>query len=285
MALFTLALSTLALVRFITPIGPFCPIKSSACRDGGEVSKGMSALAAAGPRVAADLARMQVSAEAGEPVDPRMFRDLADQLDEGVQQWKNSQESLLQGDDFQSLEFYLMSSCHVARSGNSLDDICVGMEWQVQAMRAAADGRPPPPQPDIDFGKDTGFTFQSSPPPLTAQPFVNGAAAFESELIQAEYESIYREHGQLIRMGERFGIFDPRGRLAFLDALEAVEDRWDVFYGRFSLMDAINPEFAQQADEFIRAMGLSGAEDLRLLLREAHQKMRDRAQRELDRGL
>jgi hypothetical protein len=126
MAFVALALSALALARVITPIGPFCPIKSTACRDGGAISAGMSKLSAAGPRVAADLARMQASAVAGIPVDPSKFRELAEQLDEGVQQWKASQASLLQDEDFQSLEFYLMSSCHVARSGNSIDDICTG---------------------------------------------------------------------------------------------------------------------------------------------------------------
>jgi hypothetical protein len=162
------------------------------------------------------------------------------------------------------------------------------MEWQVQAMRAAADGRPPPPPHDIDIGPDTDgaalTTMASSPPPLTAPPFVNGREAFESELIQSEYESITRAHGQLIRMGERFGSFDPRGRLAFLDELEAVEARWDTFYARFVLMDQINPEFARQTDEFLRAMGLSGADDLRALLQEAHDQMRDIARRELERG-
>jgi len=29
-------------------------------------------------------------------------------------------------------------------------------------------------------------------------------------------------------MGESYGSYDPLGKLAFLDALEAVEERWDT---------------------------------------------------------
>ena len=80
-------------------------------------------------------------------------------------------------------------------------------------------------------------------------------------------------------MGERYGTFDPLGKLAFLDALEAIEERWDVFFSRFSLMGDLSPEFKQQSEAFLRQMGLSGS-GFRELLRAAHTLMRADAERE-----
>ena len=41
--------------------------------------------------------------------------------------------------------------------------------------------------------------------------------------VKEEYEKLCRDHDGLIRMGASYGSFDPLGKLAFLDALEAVE--------------------------------------------------------------
>ena len=48
------------------------------------------------------------------------------------------------------------------------------------------------------------------------------------EVVKSEYESICMSHAQIIKMGESYGSFDPLGKIAFLDALEAVEERWDT---------------------------------------------------------
>jgi len=63
---------------------------------------------------------------------------------------------------------------------------------------------------------------------VTATPFSGEEAAFESEVVRAEYEKLCRDHAALIKMGESYGSYDPLGKLAFLDALEAVEERWDT---------------------------------------------------------
>lgn len=272
-------------VRVITPIGPFCPIKSAFCRDGGSVTIGMDKLAGAGPDLTMKMARMELSAQMGQQIDVSSFREVADQFDATLQAWKASQDLMRNSGDFQSLEFHTMALCHIERSGIRLDDMYEQLLWQAQAMRAAADGRPPPPMPPGGLRRDVGngFKMASTPPPLDAEPFRNrGKQVFGSELIQNEHESIVNEHKMLIKMGESFGAFDPRGRLAFIDALEAVEARWDVFYSRISLMDAINPQFIEQTEEFIRAMGLEGAADLRALLKEAHDRMREHARKELE---
>mmetsp|Transcript_4811 Transcript_4811/g.15353 ORF Transcript_4811/g.15353 Transcript_4811/m.15353 type:complete len:130 (+) Transcript_4811:748-1137(+) len=116
---------------------------------------------------------------------------------------------------------------------------------------------------------------------VTATPFSGEEAAFESEVVRAEYEKLCRDHAALIKMGESYGSYDPLGKLAFLDALEAVEERWDTFFARFSLMGALNREFVAQTDGFLGSMGMSAA-DFRGVLREAHDLMRRDA--EVERG-
>lgn len=273
-------------VRVITPIGPFCPIRSTVNSDDGAVGRGMSRLSNdVGPQLAMDMARMQLASQMGEQVDVSVFRKFADTLEESLDTWRESQELMRGSADFQAREFYYFSRCHMERCGVPIDEVCSQMQWQVDGMRAMADGRPPPPKPPGDLDPAKGFTMPSAQPPLTEEPFRNGGReVFGSELVQREYESIVKEHAALIRMGERFGSFDPRGQLAFLDALEAIELRWDVFFSRASLMDALNPRFVEQTGEFIKALGLAGAEDMRALLRQAHDLMRGHAQEALARG-
>ena len=87
------------------------------------------------------------------------------------------------------------------------------------------------------------------------------------------------KHGSEIKLGEQYATFDWRGKLAFLDSLEAVEERWDTFYARFSLMGALNPEFEQQTSSFLESMGMS-ATIWREVLGEAHNIMRAEAKEE-----
>lgn len=46
--------------------------------------------------------------------------------------------------------------------------------------------------------------------------------------VSSRYEKLCRDHAALVQMGESYGGYDPLGKLAFLDALEAVEERWDT---------------------------------------------------------
>ena len=50
-----------------------------------------------------------------------------------------------------------------------------------------------------------------------------------------------------VQMGASYGSYDALGKLAFLDALEAVEARWDIFFARFSLVGALNADFKVRA--------------------------------------
>uniref|UniRef100_A0A7S2BEG5 Uncharacterized protein n=1 Tax=Haptolina brevifila TaxID=156173 RepID=A0A7S2BEG5_9EUKA len=114
---------------------------------------------------------------------------------------------------------------------------------------------------------------------VTTTPFTGKEAAFESEIIREEYGKLCRDHSSLIKLGESFGTFDPMGKLAFLDQLEGVESRWDVFFSRFSLLGALDPAFKEQTDGFLSSMGMS-VESFRKVLKEAHDLMRLDAEQE-----
>ena len=80
-------------------------------------------------------------------------------------------------------------------------------------------------------------------------------------------------------MGSSYGGYDALGKLAYLDALEAVEARWDIFFTRFSLVGALNKDFKRQSETFLSSMGLT-PESFRELLASAHEIMREEAEAE-----
>ena len=75
--------------------------------------------------------------------------------------------------------------------------------------------------------------------------------------------------------------FNDSWQLAYLDALDGIESRWDVFFSRFALMGALNPEFKEQTDTYLESMGMN-TERFREVLKEAHELMRCDAEKERD---
>jgi len=73
--------------------------------------------------------------------------------------------------------------------------------------------------------------------------------------------------------------FDPLGKLVFLDEIEKIEDRWDVFFARFSLMGALNKDYIEQCNEFLASMSLN-EQEYRELLKKCHLNMREEAEAE-----
>ena len=276
-------------VAIVTPIGPFCPFRSSTCALDGAVDRSMGDLSAKAPQFAAEMARMQLDIQTGKLPEPSRVGSLAADMEGAFGQWRSLLTRLQIADDFQSREFFKMTQAHLEAQGQSIDQIGALMKWQIDSMRAFGAGTMPPmPPAGVDFaelerqaqqGGGGGLGGMVSPTTMSAPPFTGTEPAFESRIVQEEYAALVRDHEKIIQMGERYGTFDPLGKLAFLDALEAIEERWDVFFSRFSLMGDLSPEFKQQSEAFLRQMGLSGS-GFRELLRAAHTLMRADAERE-----
>jgi len=273
----------------ITPIGPFCPFRSNACGDGGVVDTGMSGLSSKAPTFMMEMARLQLAMQSGEQVDPDHVRKVANDLKQANDEWERLLSRMGMTDDFQAREYKKMTLAQLERSGQTLASISMMMRWQADCMLAFADGRPPPfPPAGVDLQKmaEQAQAGGSSPMSalgaanaITSTPFDGSEAVFDSPVVKEEYEKLCRDHNGLIRMGEGYGAFDPLGKVAYIDALEAVEARWDVLFSRFALMGAVNPTFRDETTAFLEGMGLTPV-SFRELLREAHELMRRDAEEE-----
>lgn len=249
---------------------------------------------------ATEMARLQLDMQVGKMPDPDRLRTVANGIEAAVDDWENLLARLNLSNDFQTREYAKLTQAHLKKHGQSSEEISVMMRWQAQCMIAMADNRPPPfPPSEIDVMKlmqeaqasQEGGGDQSPPPSLaamtaaekiTSTPFNGDEAAFESDTVREEYEALCRDHSSLIDFGGSYATFDPAGKLAYLDEVEKVEERWEVFFARFSLLGQLNQDFVRQCDAFLMSMGLT-EDDFRDLLKRTHEIMREDAQRE--RGL
>ena len=60
----------------ITPIGPFCPFRSEACRLDGNVDTGMGSLTSKSTSFMADMARLQLESQMGTEPDPERVKSM-----------------------------------------------------------------------------------------------------------------------------------------------------------------------------------------------------------------
>ena len=161
-------------------------------------------------------------------------------------------------------------------------------------MRAMADNTPPPmPPPDLDLAKmmaqaqnedkpSPSINAMAAAEQITSQPFKDISVLDSSPTVKEEYEKLCRDHRNLIDFGARYDTFDPLGKLRFLDEIEKVEERWDVFFARFSLMGALDDDYTRQCNQFLESMSMN-EEDYRKLLKKSHQIMRHDAEAERSR--
>jgi len=295
-----------ALNMALTPVGPFCPFRSKAAI---EAEFRMEKLGADAPQFATEMARLQLDMQLGDGKlpDPDRLRKVADSLEEAVSGWEDALARLKLSGDFQTREYAKLTQAHLAAHDESVEGIAAALKWQAACMKAMADGTPPPmPPPEVDLAKlmeqaqkaqkqqEGGGDEDGAarPPPsmaamtaaqkITETPFKGTEAAFDSPTVKDEYEKLCRDHMALIEFGEKFESFDPLGKIAYLDEIEKIQERWDIFFARFSLMGALNKEYVRQCEEFLSSMGLS-EQEFRELLKRSHDLMREEA--ELQRNL
>lgn len=264
---------------WITPIGPFCHFRSES-----DLGATMSTLSESTPQFATEMARIQLDAQMGHKPDPDRVRELADVLERSYLGWEMVLTKLRLSDDFQNREYYKLTERHLARQGKAPNEVGLVVKYQVQCMRAFAQGVPPPPPPlGLDMSAPTAGPGAGamSAPSINAEPFTGRESLFESSVTSEEYNNLCRDHSRLIELGAKYGTFDPLGKIAFVDQIEAVEERWDVFFGRVSLVGQLNPEFKEQSESFLTSMGL-GSGEFRILLKQVHEAMRSDAERERD---
>jgi hypothetical protein len=276
----------------LTPVGPFCPFRSSAAI---QVEPKMESLNSKAPEFATEMARLQLDMQIGKMPDPRRLKTVANGIDTAVDDWENLLARLDLSNDFQTKEYYKLTQAHLAKHGQTSSEIATMMRWQSRCMLAMAENKPPPfPPAEVDVMKlmnDAKKSQESGKQPpslnamtaaekITTTPFTGDEPAFQSDTVREEYEALCKDHSSLINFGGSYATFDRMGKLAFLDALEKIEERWDIFFARFSLLGQLNQVFVKQCNAFLEGMSLTEG-DFRDLLKRTHQIMREDAEREI----
>ena len=272
----------------VTPIGPFCPFRSQASE---QLNKPMKQVAFAAPQYETSLARLQLDLQMGNTPSQETLLQTSDMLETAVEQWEQLNQNMLQSTDFQSREYAHMTQAHLLTYTDSVEDLAASMKWQAACLRAMANNESPPlPPPGVNFNKllqaaqdDTSpsiGTMMATAERLTAKPFRGDEAIFESSpLVKHEFEQLCRDHQHLVDFGGNYGNFDPLGKLYFLDEIQKIHERWDVFFARASLMEMIDSNYTRQVHDFLEAMDLNET-TYRQQLDEAHQIMRRAAEKE-----
>ena len=273
----------------LTPVGPFCPFRSEAAVD---LDPKMEQLSSAQPEFSTEMARIQLDLQMGKAPDPERLKRVADDIDQAVDQWERLIVRLRLSPDFQTKEFAKLTQTHLETHGVTVESIASMMRWQAGCLRAMANYLPPPmPPPDLDLqsmmeqaqdeskGPPPSITAMQAAQSITAAPF--SPNSFTSATIKEEYENLVRDHSNLIKYGAKYDEFDPLGKIAYLNEIDRIEERWDVFFARFKLMGAINNDYKKQCDQFLASMNMT-EKDYRSLLKKCHDLMRNDAERERD---
>jgi hypothetical protein len=250
----------------------------------------MEQLNSSGPEFATEFSRIQLDMQMGNAPDPERLRKVAEGMDQAVNQWEDLMMRLRLSKDFQTREYAKLTDAHLQTHGVSVDSVKSMMRWQAGCMRALADDVPPPmPPPDLDLQAmmaQANGESSSQPPSITAMQAAEAITAnpfdpsnLESDTVKEEYNKLISDHSNVIEFGAKYDEFDPLGKLAYLDEIEKIEDRWEAFFFRFKLMDAIDKDYKKQCDQFLASMSMN-EDDYRKLLKTCHQIMREDAERE-----
>lgn len=279
----------------LTPVGPFCTFRSQAAE---EMTPRMEQIqdTMRNKDFQQEFNKVQMEMSMGINPSPEKLKEIADDMEIALDQFVTTVARLRLSKDFQTREYAKLNQAHLDRWGTSVESIRDMMEWQSGCLRAMADNTMPPPPPaslDIMAMMAENEGFDKDPPPsfgemeaasnsITADPFDPNCPEFkDSPTVQEEYVKLVQDHSNLIDFGSNYGDFDALGKLAYLDEVDKIEDRWESFYFRFKLLDKLNKEFERQCNNFLACMKMD-EEGFRKLLKTAHDLMRKDAERERD---
>ncbi|MEM7554821.1 MAG: DUF1825 family protein [Cyanobacteria bacterium P01_A01_bin.84] len=60
---------------------------------------------------------------------------------------------------------------------------------------------------------------------------------FDSEIVQQEAKQLFEDYQALIKLGNNYGKFDREGKKLFIQQMEAMMERYNVFMKRFELSE------------------------------------------------
>lgn len=60
---------------------------------------------------------------------------------------------------------------------------------------------------------------------------------FDSEVVQQEAKQLFEDYQSLMKLGSEYGKFDRQGKKIFIDKMENVMERYQIFMKRFELSE------------------------------------------------
>jgi hypothetical protein len=60
---------------------------------------------------------------------------------------------------------------------------------------------------------------------------------FDSEIVQQEAKKLFDDYNNLVQLGSDYGKFDREGKKMFIEQMEALMERWQIFMKRFELSE------------------------------------------------
>lgn len=232
----------------------------------------MARLSALAPELSRRVAALTLDMRAGNEPSKETVGEIAKEMREAQKIHSSVRADMANADDFQAREYAALTEAALVRRGGDADMIERMVELQISGMEAFAAGRPPPMPTRAEAEAIEAMQAKggaqpallSAPEPVAAPPFAPDAAALRSPVVREELDALTADHRALIVMGEEYGTYDGFGQAMFLDRIEAVEERWAVFMGRFKLMGDLNPAFVAETERFLGGLGLTPEEYLGL---------------------
>ena len=122
--------ATFMLRMAVTPVGPFCPFRSTAAID---IEPRMEQIQTATPEFALEMSRLQLDMQMGNTPDRDRMRHLAQGIDVAVDDWENLLTRLRLSQDFQTLEYAKLTQAHLEKHGQTPAAIASMMRWPITA--------------------------------------------------------------------------------------------------------------------------------------------------------
>ncbi|KAA8493426.1 hypothetical protein FVE85_8871 [Porphyridium purpureum] len=197
---------------------------------------------------------------------------------------------LLSG-DFMLLQISAMQEALLQAEGISkpIADAWLAYKLECMSNEAVSAGRAPPPPPPaslrphiatlsrLEQQSSMGFRLPQSQ--YTFTDFMRTAFQDVGGVGRAELEKLGDDTTALVKLGESYGTFDRAGKLAYIDQVEKMDERWFLLFKRYQLLNKLGPEYFEFTDQYLKDVQLKTPQEYHQLLARARNLMREAAER------
>ncbi|CAB9515359.1 expressed unknown protein [Seminavis robusta] len=249
---------------YVTPTGQFCPHRSDAwC----QYMNHLDAVSKAHQACLATKNNDDGSLE---------------KLDNFLKEWDQLMDFGQTTTDFQLLEYLsephyynqqiatveqsnLISTCRKllhnrkeSKNDSHQDSSVAKLMAQLSALNNSHNNNQKQQQPsETEEEQDTTCTLIGTPPSdIAARPYDPAHVKLQSDVVQDAHRQLLKDHKTLIEHGATFQELHRRNKRSFLKELHHVEERWDIVFQRFQLMNVLNPDYIQQCNLWLADLGL-----------------------------